>query len=138
VIKGLETLGFSIEQVKYIIVTHIHLDHAGGAGLLLEKCPNATVFVHPRGARHLEDPERLVAGAKAAYGKIFTEYIGAVHPIPKERLLVKDEGDTLNIGPTCTLKFFDTPEHAKHHFSIYDPLVTECLPETQSVFAMSN
>ena len=122
VIKGLEALGFSLDLVKYIIVTHIHLDHAGGTGLLLEKCPNATVVVHPRGARHLANPERLVAGAKAVYGKTFTEYIGAVSPIPKDRLLVKDEGDTLNIGPTCTLKFLDTPGHAKHHFSIYDPI----------------
>ena len=120
--KGLETLGFSLDQVKYIIVTHIHLDHAGGAGLLLEECPNAVVVVHPMGARHLADPSRLVAGAKMVYGERFSKLFDPVVAIPENRLLVKDEGDTLEIGPTCLLKFFDTPGHAKHHFSIYDPV----------------
>ncbi|QUW22593.1 MBL fold metallo-hydrolase [Sporosarcina sp. Marseille-Q4063] len=120
--KGLETLGFSLDQVKYIIVTHIHLDHAGGAGLLLEDCPNAKVVVHPRGARHLADPTRLVAGAKMVYGERFSELFDPVVAIPEERLLIKGDGDTLEIGPTCTLKFLDTPGHAKHHFSIYDPI----------------
>lgn len=120
--KGLETLGFSLDQVKYIIVTHIHLDHAGGAGLLLEECPNAKVVVHPRGARHLADPARLVAGAKMVYGERFSELFDPVVAIPEERLLIKDEGDKLEIGPACTLSFMDTPGHAKHHFSIYDPV----------------
>lgn len=120
--KGLETLGFSLDQVKYIIVTHIHLDHAGGAGLLLEECPNAKVVVHPRGARHLADPARLVAGAKMVYGERFSELFDPVVAIPEERLLIKDEGDKLEIGPACTLIFSDTPGHAKHHFSIYDPV----------------
>lgn len=120
--KGLETLGFSLDQVKYIIVTHIHLDHAGGAGLLLEECPNAVVVVHPRGARHMADPSRLVAGARMVYGERFSELFDPVVGIPEERLLIKDEGDTLEIGPACTLRFWDTPGHAKHHFSIYDPV----------------
>lgn len=120
--KGLEALGFSLDQVKYIIVTHIHLDHAGGAGLLLQECPNAKVVVHPRGARHLADPERLAAGAREVYGGRFSELFDPVIPVPEERLLVKDEGDSLKLGPECTLKFLDTPGHAKHHFSIYDPV----------------
>jgi glyoxylase-like metal-dependent hydrolase (beta-lactamase superfamily II) len=120
--KGLETLGFSLDQVKYIIVTHIHLDHAGGAGLFLEDCPNAKVVVHPRGARHLADPTRLVAGAKMVYAEKFSELFDPVVAIPEERLLIKDEGDKLEIGPACTLSFSDTPGHAKHHFSIYDPV----------------
>ena len=57
--QGLETLGFTLDQVKYIIVTHIHLDHAGGTGLLLQECPNATVVVHPKGARHIANPEEV-------------------------------------------------------------------------------
>jgi len=120
--QGLEALGFSLDQVKYIIVTHIHLDHSGGAGLLIQECPNATVIVHPRGARHLAEPGRLVAGARGVYGERFTELFDPIIAVPKERLLVKDEGATLKIGPTCTLKFLDTPGHAKHHFSIYDPV----------------
>ncbi|MER2090213.1 MAG: MBL fold metallo-hydrolase [Sporosarcina sp.] len=119
---GLEALGFSLDQVKYIIVTHVHLDHSGGAGLLIQDCPNATVVVHPSGARHLANPERLVAGAKMVYGERFSELFEPIISIPADRLLVKDEGDTLEIGRTCTLKFLDTPGHAKHHFSIFDPI----------------
>lgn len=120
--KGLDLLGFSLNQVKYIIVTHIHLDHAGGAGLLLQECPNAKVVVHKRGARHLAAPERLIAGARAVYGEKFSALFDPIIPIPEERLLVKGEGDTLTISSTCTLKFLDTPGHANHHFSIYDPV----------------
>lgn len=120
--KGLERLGFALEQVKYIIVTHIHLDHAGGAGLLLRECPNAKVVVHPRGERHLIDPSKLAAGARAIYGDSFSEIYDPIIPIPEDRLIVKTEGDTLKIGPDCTLKFYNTPGHSKHHFSIYDPV----------------
>lgn len=120
--KGLEALGFSLDEVKYIIVTHVHLDHAGGAGLLLQDCPNAKVVVHTKGARHLADPTRLIAGAQMVYGDKFFDLFDPIVPIPQERLLVKDEGDVLEISPTCTLQFLDTPGHAKHHFSIYDPV----------------
>ncbi|MGY0693498.1 MBL fold metallo-hydrolase [Virgibacillus sp. FSP13] len=120
--KGLEMLGFSLDQVKYIIVTHIHLDHAGGAGLMIKECPNASIVVHPKGARHLADPKRLIAGAREVYGDSFEKFFEPIVPVPKDRLLVRGEGDTLKIGPECTLTFFDTPGHAKHHFSIYDPI----------------
>lgn len=119
---GLEKLGFSLDQVKYIIVTHIHLDHAGGAGLLIKECPSATVVVHPRGARHLAEPKKLAAGARAVYGESFSELFDPIIPVPEDRLLVKGEGDRLQISSTCTLEFLDTPGHAKHHFSIYDPI----------------
>ena len=120
--SGLESLGFSMDQVKYIIVTHIHLDHAGGAGLLLRECPNAKVVVHPKGLRHLAEPGRLIAGAKAVYGTKFEELFDPIIPIPYERMIIKNDGDILKIGETCILKFFDTPGHANHHFSIYDPV----------------
>ncbi|MFC2947493.1 MBL fold metallo-hydrolase [Virgibacillus sediminis] len=120
--KGLEALGFSLDQVKYIIVTHIHLDHAGGAGLLLRECPNATVVVHPRGERHLINPKKLAAGARAVYGESFQELFEPIVPIPQDRLLLKEDGETLQIGSGCRLEFLDTPGHAKHHFSIYDPV----------------
>lgn len=119
---GLEELGFSLETVKYIIVTHIHLDHAGGAGVLIKECPNAEVVVHPRGAKHLTDPKKLVAGARGVYGESFSELFDPVLPVPEERLLIKGEGDTLKLSERCTLTFLDTPGHAKHHFSIYDPV----------------
>lgn len=120
--KGLEQLGFSLENVKYIIVTHIHLDHAGGAGLLLQECPHAKVVVHQRGLRHLAKPERLVAGARAVYGESFEALFEPIISIPEARLLVKEEGDTLEVGPERKLVFLDTPGHSKHHFSIFDPV----------------
>ncbi|MHA6260689.1 MBL fold metallo-hydrolase [Sporosarcina sp. CAU 1771] len=120
--KGLASLGYTLDQVKYIIVTHIHLDHAGGAGFLLQDCPNAKVVVHGKGTRHLASPERLIAGAKAVYGDQFEALFEPIIPVPEDRLLVKGEGDTLTIGPNCTLEFLDTPGHANHHFSIYDPV----------------
>lgn len=120
--KGLSDLGFALDEVKYIIVTHIHLDHAGGAGLLLKECPNATVVVHSKGARHLVNPKKLAAGARAIYGDSFSELFDPIVPIPEEYLLVKGEGETLEIGENCTFAFFDTPGHSKHHFSIYDPV----------------
>lgn len=120
--KGLDELGFSLEKIKYIIVTHVHLDHAGGAGLLLQECPNATVIVHPKGARHLVDPSKLAAGARGVYGDSFSELFDPIIPIPEDRLMTKDDGETLKIGDSCTLEFLDTPGHARHHFSIYDPV----------------
>ncbi|MFZ3579128.1 MBL fold metallo-hydrolase [Virgibacillus sp. DJP39] len=120
--KGLDSLGLSLMDVKYIIVTHIHLDHAGGAGLLIKDCPNAKIVVHPKGARHLVDPRKLAAGARAVYGESFAELFDPIVPVPEEKLLIKGEGDELQIGPGCTLEFLDTPGHAKHHFSIYDPV----------------
>ncbi|MDQ0427329.1 glyoxylase-like metal-dependent hydrolase (beta-lactamase superfamily II) [Planomicrobium stackebrandtii] len=120
--KGLAALGYALEDVKYIIVTHVHLDHSGGAGLLLLDCPNAIVVAHPKGARHLSDPSRLAAGARQVYGDQFDELFDPIVAIPDERLLIKAEGDQLQIGPDCTLEFWDTPGHANHHFSIYDPV----------------
>lgn len=122
ILAGLKDLGLDPADVKYIIVTHVHLDHAGGAGLLLKDCPNATVVVHPRGKRHLADPTKLVAGARQVYGNIFDELFDPVVPIPDERLITKEDGDTLTIAPERTLTFYDSPGHAKHHFSIYDPV----------------
>lgn len=120
ILEGLQKMNIQPEQVEYIIVTHIHLDHAGGAGLLLEKCPNAKVVVHPKGARHLANPSRLIAGAKAVYGDKFDVLFDPILPIPEERIITKQDGETLKLSPHCTLTFYDTPGHANHHFSIHD------------------
>lgn len=120
--EGLGKLGHSLMDVKYVIVTHIHLDHAGGAGLLLQECPNAKLVVHPKGARHLSDPARLVAGAKMVYGDRFSLLFDPVVPVPENRLLIKGEGDHLEIGPDCVLHFWDSPGHANHHLAIVDPV----------------
>lgn len=121
IIAGLEKMGISPERVDYIIVTHIHLDHAGGVGYILPQFPNATVVVHPRGARHLIDPSRLIQGARAVYGEKLEEYFGEILPVPEERVLIRNEGDTLDLDGRI-LTFYDTPGHARHHFSIHDPV----------------
>ena len=93
--QGLETLGFTLDQVKYIIVTHIHLDHAGGTGLLLQEGPNTTGSGSSgKGARHIANPERLIAGAKAVYGDKFESLFDPILPIAEDRSLIKGEGET--------------------------------------------
>ncbi|MFY4773546.1 MBL fold metallo-hydrolase [Metabacillus sp. RGM 3146] len=121
-LSGLKQLNVSPEAIDYIIVTHIHLDHAGGTGLLLKSCPNAKVIVHPKGARHLANPKRLIEGARAVYGSKFDELFSPILPIPESRILVKEDGETLEIGKNRTLEFIDSPGHANHHFSILDSL----------------
>ncbi|MGN1401886.1 MAG: MBL fold metallo-hydrolase [Bacillus sp. (in: firmicutes)] len=120
-LKGLEELSVDPLDIRYIIVTHIHLDHSGGAGLLLQHCPNAVVISHPKGARHLADPSRLVASAKQVYGKDFDVLFDPIVPIPAEKLKTVTDGETLDIGGRI-LTFFHSPGHANHHISIYDSL----------------
>lgn len=121
-LEGFKRLGIDPKEIKNIIVTHIHLDHAGGVGLLLESCPNAKVIVHPRGMRHLADPSKLILGARAVYGEKFDELFDPILPVPDNRLVVKEDGDTLQIGENRILTFIDSPGHAKHHFSIHDSM----------------
>lgn len=122
ILNGLKQLKIDPNEIRYIILTHIHLDHAGGAGLFLQHCPNATIVVHPKGARHLVDPSRLIAGAKMVYGDKFDKLFNPILPIPEDKLIVKHDGETLKIGKDCTLTFIDSPGHANHHFSIFDPI----------------
>ncbi|WP_347880551.1 MBL fold metallo-hydrolase [Metabacillus flavus] len=120
--SGLSELGLSVTAIKYIIVTHVHLDHAGGAGLLLKECPDAKIIVHPKGARHLVCPERLIAGAKAVYKEDFDVLFDPVIPVPEERILIMGDKEQLAISENCVLEFIDSPGHANHHFSIFDPI----------------
>lgn len=119
-LKGLEALEIDLMDIRNIVVTHIHLDHAGGAGLLLEKCLNARILVHKKGYRHLENPSRLIQGAKAVYGEKFDKLFDPILPVPSDRLLVMEDGDELILGENRVLTFIDTPGHAKHHYSIHD------------------
>ncbi|MBN8237367.1 MBL fold metallo-hydrolase [Halobacillus kuroshimensis] len=120
VLAGLSDLGIRPEDVASIILTHIHLDHAGGVGLLLKECPNAEVIVHKKGKRHLVDPSRLVKGARMVYGDVFDQLFDPVLPVPEERLVVKEEGETLKLSDNRTLTFYDSPGHASHHLAVYD------------------
>ncbi len=112
--------GRAPEDVKYVIVTHVHLDHAGGAGSLMRELPNATFLVHPRGARHMAEPAKLEAGVRAVYGdQVYDELYGKLIPIAEERTQIMQEGDEVSLG-SRTFSFIDTPGHAKHHFCVHD------------------
>jgi len=118
--EALSQIGLSFSDVSYVIPTHVHLDHAGGAGLLMMQCQNAALVVHPRGARHLIDPSMLVAGAKAVYGdNKFKEYYGEIFPIDANRVIQADDNFILDFDGR-ELRFIDTPGHARHHFCIWD------------------
>lgn len=120
VLAALADLGVAPEAVDYVIVTHVHLDHAGAAGALLQACPNAKLVVHPKGARHLIDPAKLVAGSMAVYGEaVFRELYGDIIPAPEERVIEADDGYRLDFHGR-RLDFIDTPGHARHHFCVHD------------------
>ncbi|WP_396587325.1 MBL fold metallo-hydrolase [Bermanella sp. R86510] len=110
----------ALEQVDYVIVTHVHLDHAGGAGLLMQSLPNARLLVHEKGARHMIAPAKLQAGATAVYGEEeFTKTYGDLIPVDEGRVDIMADGQELNWGNRI-LTFIDTPGHANHHFCIFD------------------
>jgi glyoxylase-like metal-dependent hydrolase (beta-lactamase superfamily II) len=113
-------LGVRPADVAYVIVTHIHLDHSGGAGQLLVKMPDARVVVQPRGARHLVDPSRLIAGARAVFGEHLEAYFGVPAPVPEARLLAAEDGSALDLGGGHRLRTIDAPGHARHQHMIWD------------------
>jgi glyoxylase-like metal-dependent hydrolase (beta-lactamase superfamily II) len=119
-LAALAQLGIAREAVSHVIVTHVHLDHAGGAGALMRELPKATLVAHPRGARHLIDPAKLWAGTVAVYGEAETlAMYGAPVPVPAARVVEAPDGFTLDLGAR-TLRFLDAPGHAKHHFVVLD------------------
>ncbi|MEC7596525.1 MAG: MBL fold metallo-hydrolase [Pseudomonadota bacterium] len=125
--KALIKDGLSFSDVAYIIPTHVHLDHAGGAGEFMKRCQNATLVVHPRGSRHLINPSKLIAGAMAVYGEEkFKEYYGDIIPIDSDRVIEAEDNFILDFDGRV-LKFIDTPGHARHHFCVWDK-------ETKSMF----
>jgi glyoxylase-like metal-dependent hydrolase (beta-lactamase superfamily II) len=112
--------GIPRTNVDYVIPTHAHLDHAGGAGELMRQLPQAQLVAHPRAAPHLIDPSRLIAGTRAVYGEEgFRRRFGEVVPIPAERVLEAPDGHVLELNGR-RLEFVDSPGHARHHFCIYD------------------
>lgn len=118
IIEGLNELQITLDDIDYVIVTHIHLDHAGGAGLFLQSCPKAKLVVHPRGAGHMVDPTRLIASAKAVYGEEFQRLFDPIVPVAPERIMEARHGDILSLG-NHQLTFYHTEGHAKHHVSMH-------------------
>jgi hydroxyacylglutathione hydrolase len=120
VIAALERLGVPPQHVDYVILTHVHLDHAGGAGALMQLFPNAQLTVHPRGARHIIDPLRLIEGTIAVYGEPFMDRVyGAVVPVQAERV-IETAHESRIVFQGRELVVFDTPGHARHHVCIWD------------------
>ncbi|MCX7185093.1 MAG: MBL fold metallo-hydrolase [Nitrosospira sp.] len=120
VIEILQRKDLAPEKVAYVFLTHIHLDHAGGASEFMRCLPNAKLVVHPRGARHMADPSRLIAGATAVYGAAeFGRMYGEIRPIDADRIIEAPDGFRIDLNGRPLL-FLDTPGHARHHYCIFD------------------
>lgn len=118
--RFLSAHGIANEQIRYVVPTHVHLDHAGGAGLMMQCFPRAQLLIHPRGEPHMADPARLVAASRAVYGDaLFAELYGDVLPVPATRILAMQDGDSVLLGDR-RLEFRHTPGHALHHFCVWD------------------
>lgn len=120
VIEGLKELGVGPSDLAHVIVTHIHLDHAGGVGHLAAQFPTATIWVHERGAAHLADPAKLVQSAGRIYGEErLRRLFGPVDPVPADRIRAVDDGDRVSLGDR-EIEVIYTPGHASHHVALID------------------
>jgi glyoxylase-like metal-dependent hydrolase (beta-lactamase superfamily II) len=117
---ALGILGVGPEDLAGVAVTHIHLDHAGGVGDVARAFPEATVYVHEKGARHLADPSRLVDSAARVYGPLLDSLYGRLDPTPQDRLHVLADGEEIRVGAGRALTTVDSPGHAKHHLALHD------------------
>ncbi|MGA2529050.1 MAG: MBL fold metallo-hydrolase [Acidimicrobiales bacterium] len=120
VLASLTELGISADDLAGVVVTHIHLDHAGGVGDVARAFPKAKVYVHEKGARHLVDPTRLVQSAERVYGPLLDSLFGRLHPTPAERVHVLEDREAIDLGDGRCLRAIDSPGHAKHHLGLLD------------------
>ena len=134
-LAALDEAGISAAEVDWLILTHVHLDHAGGAGELIARLPNAKLVVHPRGARHMIDPSALWAGASAVYGEpVMEQTYGRLRPIAADRVVEAPDGHVVELAGRPLL-CIDTPGHARHHLAVYDERANVCF--TGDVFGLS-
>src|SRR6516162_1288516 len=117
---ALTRLGIGADDLATVVVTHIHLDHAGGAGDIAAMYPGAQIVVHQRGARHLADPSRLMASARAVYGDALGHFFGVLAPVPADRIVALDDTGTVDLGGGRRLDSYYSPGHAKHHVGLLD------------------
>lgn len=128
ILEAIAKAGLERKQVKYVIVTHIHLDHAGGSGELMRHLPEASLLLHPRGKRHIIDPTKLIESARQVYGEEkFKAYYGDILPVDKERVKTVADGEIIKVGAR-ELTALDAPGHARHHLILFDK-------ETRSIFS---
>ncbi len=116
VLKGMEARGVGPEDLDYILLTHFHLDHAGGASVLLEKCQNARIVVDGRSAKYLADPARLISSAAKSLGEIAPHY-GTMLPVPDERIVPIADGFQMDLGSGRTITAYHTPGHSGGHYA---------------------
>ena len=120
-LDALNQYGLDVADVETVFLTHVHLDHAGGAGLLMQHLPNARCVIHPRGAPHMIDPAKLIAGTEAVYGKDESrEIYGEIQPIDRRRVEVAEDGQWFELNGRRLQTLF-TEGHAKHHYVLNDP-----------------
>ena len=117
-LAGLKEIGVKNEDVTYVAVSHIHIDHAGGAGTLLRHLPNAKLIVHSKGASHLIDPRKLWRQTKQVLGDL-AEMYGAIEPVPKERIITAADGAVIDLGDDATLEILEMPGHASHELGFF-------------------
>ncbi|HRZ23299.1 MAG TPA: MBL fold metallo-hydrolase [Candidatus Contendobacter sp.] len=134
-LEALQILGLSPASVDYVFLTHVHLDHAGGAGAMMQAFPEARLVVHPRGAPHMANPARLFAAVQAVYGADEAHRLyGELLPVPADRILAAGDGYTFDLAGR-TLTCLETPGHARHHLCLHDPR-SGCL-FTGDIFGLS-
>jgi glyoxylase-like metal-dependent hydrolase (beta-lactamase superfamily II) len=119
-LQAMEAADLEPKDIDWVVLTHVHLDHAGGAGELMRHLPNAMLAVHPRGARHMIDPSVLIAGASAVYGEdVVRRDYGEIVPVPEDRVIEADDGFVVDLAGRALL-CLDTPGHARHHIAVHD------------------
>jgi hydroxyacylglutathione hydrolase len=120
-LDALHLLGLTPASVAYVVLTHVHLDHAGGAGAMMQAFPEAYLVVHPRGTRHMADPTKLFAAVQAVYGDEEAHHLyGELLPVAADRIISARDGFEFDLGER-TLVCLDTPGHARHHLTLHDP-----------------
>jgi glyoxylase-like metal-dependent hydrolase (beta-lactamase superfamily II) len=118
-LTGLEEMGIKNEDIDYVMVSHIHIDHGGGAGTLMQHLPNAKLVVHPRGASHIINPEKLWEQSKMVLGEVAIAY-EKIEPVPENRLTTPSDGTMFNLGGSVQVKVLETLGHASHHLAYFD------------------
>ncbi len=119
-LSGLEEIGIKLEEVAYVAETHVHIDHSGGVGTLLQSLPNSKVIVHPRGAPHLIDPSKLWESSKKTLGYV-ADIFGEPQPVAKDRIIIATEGVIIDAGNNVQLKVVEALGHAAHNVSYFEP-----------------